>query len=174
MGESLLATRHGEFRILAYQSQVDHSSHLALVMGNVEGPEPVLVRMHKFCLAGDIFGSTSCDCHALVDAALRRIGEEKRGVLVFLHQSAPGFQVERRPEGVAHLVFHGRDFSQPNPLDHQRRTQYESGIGSQILSDLGLSKIRLLTNHPRKVAALQGFGIEIVEQVPLELTAIRR
>jgi 3,4-dihydroxy 2-butanone 4-phosphate synthase/GTP cyclohydrolase II len=148
---------------------VDGSGHLALVMGDVASPEPVLVRMHKFCLAGDVFGSTACDCHNMIEASLRRIGEEGRGVLVYLHQSAPGYRLERVDANRTSLVFHGRDFSQPSPLDHQRRTQHESGIGSQILSDLNLTRIRLLTNHPRKVAALEGFGIEIVEQVPLEI-----
>jgi 3,4-dihydroxy 2-butanone 4-phosphate synthase/GTP cyclohydrolase II len=170
-GETQLQTRHGEFRILAYQSEVDRSEHLALVRGDLSGPAPVLVRMHKFCLAGDVFGSTACDCHALVDAALRRIAAEGRGVLVYLHQSAPGYRLEPIGDGRAALVFHGRDFAHPNPQDHQRRTQYESGIGSQILSDLSLTRIRLLTNHPRKVAALEGFGIQIVEQAPLPLAA---
>lgn len=167
IGESVLPTRYGEFRVLAYQCEVDGEGHLALVMGDVETAEPVLVRVHSHCLAGDVFGAISCDCHALIDASLRRIAGEGRGVLVYLHQTAPGYKVENLNDGRAALVFHGRDYSRPNLTAHQRRTQHESGIGAQILSDLNLKNIRLLTNHPRKVAALEGFGITIVEQVPL-------
>lgn len=168
-GESVLRTPHGEFRIVAYESMVDGGGHLALVMGDVESAEPVLVRMHRYCLAGDVFNSTACDCHVLIEASLERIGREGRGVLVYLHKTAPGYQTEERGKDPAALIFHGREFTTRNPVAHERRTQHESGIGSQILSDLNLKRIRLLTNHPRKVAALEGFGIEIVEQVPLTL-----
>ncbi len=174
VGESLLRTPYGEFRIIAYQSQMDGEGHLALVKGDVETPEPVLVRMHSHCLAGDVFGSTACDCHQLIEASLRRIGEEGRGVLVYLHQTAAGYKVEQLDDARNALAFHGRDYSQPSNLAHQRRIQHESGIGAQILSDLNLRDIRLLTNRPRKVAALEGFGVRIVEQVPLETKAEAR
>jgi 3,4-dihydroxy 2-butanone 4-phosphate synthase/GTP cyclohydrolase II len=173
VGESALRTPHGEFHIIAYESMVDGGSHLALVMGDVTSPEPVLVRMHRYCLAGDVFDSTACDCHALVEASLERIGKEGRGVLVYLHKGDPGYHLEPRGKDPAALIFHGREFSTPNPVAHQRRTQHESGIGSQILSDLNLKRIRLLTNHPRRIAALEGYGIEIVEQVPLALQSLK-
>jgi 3,4-dihydroxy 2-butanone 4-phosphate synthase/GTP cyclohydrolase II len=167
IGESALATRHGEFRVIAYQSELDQEVHVALVKGNVDTEEEVLVRVHSRCLAGDVFGSAGCDCGELVEAALARIAEEGRGVLLYLHNTRPGFRVEKLEDGRAWLVFHGRDFREPSEAEHHRRIQYESGVGAQILSDLNLRNIRLLTNHPRKVAALEGYGIRIVAQVPL-------
>ena len=170
IGEAVLPTPFGEFRMIAYESQMAQDSHVALVMGNIEhnGSEPVLVRMHSHCLVGDAFGATWCDCHQIIRRSLEMIATEGRGALIYLHQTSKGFSVERvgdRPT----LAFHRevRDLSHP---DHQRKTQREVGIGAQILSDLNLRTVRLLTNHPRKVVALAGFGIEIVEQIPIPVT----
>jgi 3,4-dihydroxy 2-butanone 4-phosphate synthase/GTP cyclohydrolase II len=116
---------------------------------------------------GDVFGSTGCDCHATIEGSLQAIAREGRGALIYLHQTSKGFSVERVGERTA-LIFH-RDKRQPSLPESERKTQREIGIGAQILSDLNLRRIRLLTNHPRKVAALEGFGIEIVEQVPVPL-----
>ena len=176
VGEAALINRHGEFRVIAYQSELDGEMHVALVKGDVGPQEEVLVRVHSRCLAGDLFGSSACDCGELVEAALARIAEEGCGVLLYLHNTRPGFHVEPLEDGRGLLVFHGREFRQPSELAHDRRIQYESGIGAQILSDLSLRNIRLLTNHPRKVAALEGYGIRIIEQVPLatEKSASRR
>ncbi len=167
VGESALLTRHGEFRIIAYQSEIDGEGHVALVKGDVNSEADVLVRVHSRCLAGDVFGSAGCDCGELIEAALARIAQEGRGVLLYLHNTRSGFQVDRVDDTHASLIFHGREFRERNETAHQRRIQHESGIGAQILSDLNLRNIRLLTNHPRKVAALEGYGIHIVEQVPL-------
>ena len=170
IGEAVLPTPFGEFRMIAYESQMAQDSHVALVMGNVEhnGSQPVLVRMHSHCLVGDVFGATWCDCHQIIRRSLEMIAAEGRGALIYLHQTSKGFSVERvgdRPT----LAFHRevRDLSHP---DHQRKTQREVGIGAQILSDLNLRTVRLLTNHPRKVVALAGFGIQIVEQIPIPVT----
>jgi 3,4-dihydroxy 2-butanone 4-phosphate synthase/GTP cyclohydrolase II len=117
---------------------------------------------------GDVFGATWCDCHQIIRRSLEMIATEGRGALIYLHQTSKGFSVERvndRPT----LTFH-RDVRDPSHPDHQRKTQREVGIGAQILSDLNISAIRLLTNHPRKVVALQGYGIEIVEQIPISVT----
>ena len=170
IGESMLPTPFGEFRMIAYESDMAHNSHVALVMGDVEhdGSKPALVRMHAHCLVGDVFGATWCDCHQIIRRSLEMIAAEGRGALIYLHQTSKGFSVERvndRPT----LTFH-RDVRDPSNPDHQRKTQREVGIGAQILSDLNISAIRLLTNHPRKVAALQGYGIEIVEQIPIAVT----
>jgi 3,4-dihydroxy 2-butanone 4-phosphate synthase/GTP cyclohydrolase II len=177
VGEALVQTRFGEFRLIAYESEVDGGeSHVALIRGDVEGvhkhdDSPVLVRMHAHCLMGDVFGSTGCECHATLEGSLRRIAEEGRGALIYLHQTSQGFSVEKVGEGGA-LTFHkGRKL--PALLDNERQTQREIGIGAQILSDLNLRRIRLLTNRPKKVAALEGFGIEIVDQVPVELSGVR-
>jgi 3,4-dihydroxy 2-butanone 4-phosphate synthase/GTP cyclohydrolase II len=169
VGEALVDTRSGEFRVIAYASEVEGGdSHLALVRGEInKGDEPVLVRMHAHCLIGDVFGSSGCDCRATLEGSLEAIAAEGRGALIYLHQSARGFSVEKVGDQTA-ISFH-KDRSQPSLPESQRKTQREIGLGAQILSDLGLRRIRLLTNHPRRVAALEGFDIEIVEQVPVVL-----
>jgi 3,4-dihydroxy 2-butanone 4-phosphate synthase/GTP cyclohydrolase II len=169
IGEAMIATGHGEFRLIAYESEVDGGeSHVALVRGQIEsGSEPVLVRMHAHCVMGDVFGSTTCDCHAAIEGSLRAIACEGRGALIYLHQSSKGFSVDRIGDKTM-LAFH-RDRRLPALPENERKTQREIGIGAQILSDLNLRRIRLLTNHPRRVAALEGFGIEIVEQIPIAL-----
>jgi 3,4-dihydroxy 2-butanone 4-phosphate synthase/GTP cyclohydrolase II len=167
LGEALLPTQHGEFRMIAYESEVEGGeSHVALVRGDLEhATDPVLVRMHSHCLVGDVFGATWCECRALVDRSLQMIAEQGVGALIYLHQTSKGFSVERMGERTL-LSFH-RDVRLPALPESERKTQRQIGIGAQILSDLGLRRIRLLTNHPRRVAGLQGFGIEIVEEVPI-------
>jgi 3,4-dihydroxy 2-butanone 4-phosphate synthase/GTP cyclohydrolase II len=128
--------------------------------------------MHAHCLMGDVFGATGCECHATLEGSLRRISHEGRGALIYLHQTSKGFSVEKVGERTA-LGFH-RGQRLPGVPDHERQIQREIGIGAQILSDLDLRRIRLLTNRPKKVAALEGFGIEIVEQVPVELQTVSR
>ena len=169
VGEALVDTRFGEFRLIAYESEVDGGeSHVALIKGEIEGSEsPIMVRMHAHCLMGDVFGATGCECHATLEGSLRRIAQEGRGALIYLHQTSKGFSIERVGERSA-LSFH-RGRKLPSLLEGERQTQREIGIGAQILSDLNLRRIRLLTNRPKKVAALEGFGIEIVDQVSVEL-----
>ncbi len=181
VGEALVETRFGKFRLIAYESEVDGGeSHVALICGDVEGvhegvhennDSPVLVRMHAHCLMGDVFGSTACECHATLEGSLRRIAQEGRGALIYLHQTSQGFSKDKIGERTA-LTFH-RGMKLPALFDNERRTQREIGIGAQILSDLNLRRIRLLTNRPKRVAALEGFGIEIVDQVPVELSGVQ-
>ncbi len=162
LGEGFLETEFGPFRSIAYASEYPsearNETHLALVRGEVAGQEDVLVRMHSHCVYGDVFGSTECSCRSMISGSLRQIAEEGRGVLVYLHQTGLGYRLG--PHG--QLTSHGRETA-------ARPMQHETGIGAQILSDLGLHTIRLLTNHPRKIVALEGFGIEIVDQVPVSL-----
>jgi 3,4-dihydroxy 2-butanone 4-phosphate synthase/GTP cyclohydrolase II len=167
VGEAIVGTPHGEFRLIAYESEVDGGeSHVALVRGDLDsGDAPVLVRMHSHCLMGDVFGSTACDCHATIEGSLEAIAREGRGALIYLHQTSKGFSAERIGDRTL-LTFH-RDKTLPSLPESERKTQREIGIGAQILSDLKLKRIRLLTNHPRRIAALEGFEIEIVEQVPI-------
>jgi 3,4-dihydroxy 2-butanone 4-phosphate synthase/GTP cyclohydrolase II len=174
VGEALLPTAHGEFRMIAYESALDGESHIALVKGDLEhaGTEPVLVRMHSHCLVGDVFGATWCDCHAIIERSLAMIAEEGRGALIYLHQTGKGFSIEKVDDKNT-LAFH-RDVREPAHPEHQRKTQREVGIGAQILSDLNLHRVRLLTNHPRKIAALEGYTIEIVERVPVRVPARTR
>ena len=168
LAEGSIETEFGEFRTVAYGSDLNPECHMALVRGDVAGQERVLVRMHSRCLYGDVFGSTTCDCGRLVRNSLRTIAAEGRGVMVYLHESGPGFRTERDAYGRQRMGSHGRDFMHYKDQAGQRQLQHEHGIGAQILSDLGLHTIRLLTNHPRKIVALEGFGIEIVDQVPVE------
>jgi 3,4-dihydroxy 2-butanone 4-phosphate synthase/GTP cyclohydrolase II len=167
LGESVVPTRYGDFRMIAYQSQIDGQAHVALVKGEVEksGDIPTLVRMHSHCLAGDVFGATSCECRNMLDQSMRMISDEGRGAIIYLHQTSKGFSVEKLGEKIT-LQFH-RDIRLATLPDSQRKTQREIGIGAQILSDLKLKRLRLLTNRPRKVASLEGFGLEIIEQVPV-------
>jgi 3,4-dihydroxy 2-butanone 4-phosphate synthase / GTP cyclohydrolase II len=167
LAEAIVPTAYGEFRMIAYESEVNGDSHIALVRGDVEnaGEKPVLVRMHTHCLVGDVFGATWCECRNTIDTAMRRIAEEGTGALIYLHQTSKGYSVEKLLDKFT-IQFH-HEQRLPTLPENQRRTQREIGIGAQILSDLNLRRIRLLTNHPRKVAGLEGFGIEIVEQIPV-------
>ncbi len=148
--EGCLDTVYGAFRTITYTSSIDNETHIALVRGDVAGAANILVRMHSRCVEGDVFGSTRCHCRSMVEGSLERIAREGRGVFVYLHQTGTGMRVHY-PNG-----------------EGQAPPQHEAGIGAQILSDLGLTTIRLLTNHPRKVVGLEGFGIQIVEQVRIE------
>ena len=167
VAEGSIETEFGPFRTVAYTSDLNPEYHLALVRGELAGREGVPVRMHARCLYGDVFGSTSCDCGRLVRCSLQAIAREGHGVLVYLHETGPGFRTEDSPAGPARMLSHNREFSHYQGDAGQRQLQHEHGIGAQILSDLGLHTIRLLTNHPRKIVALEGFGIEIVDQVPI-------
>ena len=169
VGEALVETKHGPFRLIAYESEVDGGdSHIALIRGEIgDSSQPVLVRMHAHCLLGDVFGATGCECHRTLEASLATIAEEGRGALIYLHQASRGFSADKIGER-SFLTFH-RERSLPTLPDSERKIQREIGLGAQILSDLNLKRIRLLTNHPRRVAALEGFDIEIVEQVPVKL-----
>jgi 3,4-dihydroxy 2-butanone 4-phosphate synthase / GTP cyclohydrolase II len=172
VGEALIETRFGEFRLIAYSSEVDGGeSHVALIRGDIEHTDkPVLVRMHAHCLMGDVFGASGCECHATLEGSLRQIAAEGLGAVIYLHQTSQGFSIEKVGDRNA-LSFHG---GRTNPTPHdERQIQREIGIGAQILSDLNLRQIRLLTNHPKRVAALEGFGIEIVEQIPVEMETVK-
>jgi len=190
VAESVLPTPYGDFRMIAYESEVDGTeSHVALVYGEDtnDQAEPLLVRVHTHCLTGDVFGTSLCDCRALVDNSLRIIAEAGAGALIYLHNGARGFGIDRggvsKTGEVApdRLLLH-RDASREQGARGQatheqgeehtqlaRRTLRQIGLGSQILSDLGIHRIRLLANTPTHIPALQGFGIEIVEQVRIPL-----
>jgi 3,4-dihydroxy 2-butanone 4-phosphate synthase/GTP cyclohydrolase II len=174
VAEAMLPTEHGEFRMIAYESEVDGGeSHVALVFGDLTGDEAVPVRVHTHCLAGDVFGTTLCDCKALTAESLRMIAEAGRGALVYLHNGTKGFGIDCSTGAAPHrVVFHREQRAKERTGERSERTLRQVGLGGQILSDLGIRKIRLLTNTPTHVPALQGFGIEIVEQVPVAVGRI--
>jgi len=185
VAEGTLPTAHGEFKMIAYESEVGGGeSHLALVMGDLgsgadAGHEPVLVRVHSHCLAGDVFGSPVCDCHSILQESLRIIAQAGRGALLYLHNTSRGFDIDRRAE-VPRILFHTeRRMRESHPegnSDRHQRILRQVGLGGQILADLGIRKIRLLSNTPTHVPALQGFDVEIVEQlsVPGKPSAVTR
>jgi 3,4-dihydroxy 2-butanone 4-phosphate synthase/GTP cyclohydrolase II len=172
IAETTLETRFGPFRMIAYSSEIDNEVHVALVRGEPTGEPPPLVRVHSHCLTGDVFGSVSCDCQELVARSLEAIAREDRGVFVYLHHTGRGFSIEGAPPepgALPRIVYHARG-QLDRDLARQRLVQRESGVGAQILIDLGLNHIRVMTNHPRKVVALDGYGLTIVDQVPIPLT----
>ena len=173
VAEAVLPTQFGDFRMIAYESEVDGGeSHIALVRGDVaSGDEPVLVRVHSHCLAGDVFSTTLCDCSNVMQQSLRMIAEAGRGALVYLHNTSKGFGVDRTVQP-QRLVFHRDLRAQEHHEERHQRTLRQVGLGGQILSDLNIRKIRLLTNTPTHVPALQGFDLEIVEQVPIPLNVL--
>jgi 3,4-dihydroxy 2-butanone 4-phosphate synthase / GTP cyclohydrolase II len=170
IAETVLPTRHGDFRMIAYSSDVDHDQHVALIRGDLAGAPAPLVRVHSHCLTGDVFGSVACDCPELVNRSLALIAKENRGVFLYLHHTGRGFTIDSQGEagGLPKIHFHSRGQLDREPA-RQRMVQHESGIGAQILIDLGLKDIRVVTNHPKKVVALEGYGIRIADQVPLNL-----
>jgi 3,4-dihydroxy 2-butanone 4-phosphate synthase/GTP cyclohydrolase II len=179
VAEGVMPTEHGEFRMIAYESEVEGGeSHVALVYGDVSGGDvsggdAVPVRVHTHCLAGDVFSTTMCDCRAVMEESLRMIAEAGRGALVYLHNGSKGFGIDKSVEP-HRVVFHRESRSKERSGERNERTLRQVGLGGQILSDLGITKIRLLTNTPTHVPALQGFGIEIVEQVPVAVSVAKR
>ena len=180
VAESPMPTAWGDFLMIAYESEVHGGeSHVALVRGDVSQSgagqdEPVLVRVHSHCLAGDAFGTTLCECQRVLRQSLKMIAEAGRGALVYLHNAGRGFDIDRS-ETPHRILFHREARAREAHEDRHQRILREVGLGGQILADLGIHRIRLLSNTPTHVPALQGFAVEIVERVaiPMETTAAK-
>ena len=168
VAEARLPTRYGHFKAIAYRSSVDPGEHIALTIGEWDPDQPVLVRIHSECLTGDVFGSLRCDCGEQVELALTALAKEGAGVFLYMRQEGRGIGLHNKIKAYS-LQESGMDTIEANRTLGFDADMRHYDIGGQILRDLGVSKLRLLTNNPRKVVGISGFGIEIVERVPVEV-----
>jgi 3,4-dihydroxy 2-butanone 4-phosphate synthase/GTP cyclohydrolase II len=164
-----LPTRYGKWKIHAFHYELENQTHVALVMGNPVPDEPVLVRVHSECLTGDVFGSTRCDCGSQLSAAMDRIAEEGQGAILYLRQEGRGIGLANKLRAYELQDRERKDTVEANLLLGFEPDHRSYGVGAQILYDLGIRRLRLMTNNMGKYVALQGYGLEIVERVPLEL-----
>ena len=167
-----LPTRYGKFSLHLYEDTLNKEHHLAIVCGDVSGKKDILVRVHSSCFTGDTLGSLRCDCGDQLRGALERVSQEGRGVVLYMHQEGRGIGLENKLKAYA-LQDQGMDTVEANAALGFKPDLRHYGIGAQILVDLGLSSIRLMTNNPRKIVGIEGYGLKVTQRVPLEIPANR-
>lgn len=168
--ETRLPTKFGVFRIRGYQNRINGEHHIALIMGEIDGDTPVLTRVHSECLTGDALGSIRCDCGDQYAAAMAQIAEEGRGILLYMRQEGRGIGLINKLKAYA-LQDQGMDTVEANLALGFSEDLRDYGIGAQILKDIGVKKLRLMTNNPKKIKGLEGYGLEITERVPIQMEA---